>query len=280
MNLTNVQRDPKLEATLSRYMNECPLKGPVYAFQESGSTMEEAHALAAAGAVEGTLVWAARQTRGRGRFGRTWVSPEGGAYFSIILRPERQATEIPQLSLVAGLGLVEGLRQLGRSSPSIRWPNDVLIDSKKVAGILVEARSSANPERRTPNPERYVVIGIGVNVTTPATDLPETAISLRDVLQRSLHPHQVTGAFWRRFAVWYDVWTQQGFPPVREALRPHLALFGEVVRIDQQQATSNKRQEKSVEGQALDIDEAGRLLVRLDSGVVKAFEVGEVTLLR
>lgn len=260
MSLTNVQRDPELEATLSRYMNECPLQGPVYAFQETGSTMEEAHALAASGAVEGTLVWAARQTRGRGRFGRTWVSPEGGAYFSIILRPQHPATETPQLSLVAGLGLVEGLRQLGRCAPSIRWPNDVLLDGKKLAGILTEAKNGA------------VVIGIGVNVTTPATDLPETAISLCDVLQRSLHPHQVTGAFWRRFAVWYDVWSRQGFPPLHEALRPHLALFGEVIHI--------RAGSEAFEGTAADLDDQGRLLVRLDSGIVRAFEVGEVSLLR
>ncbi len=255
-----VLRNPELEAVLGRYMNECALRGPVYAFEEVASTMEEAHALAMQAAPEGTLIVAKRQNRGRGRLGRTWESPEGGAYCSIIVRPQRATSEIPQLSLVAGLAVVEGLRQLTHLHPSIRWPNDVLVEGKKLAGILVEAKSGA------------VVIGIGVNVAVPVEALPDTATSLAVLLPRSLYPHQVIGALWRRFSSWYDVWTLKGFGPIREALRPLLGLFGEVVHI----AAGSSR----FEGTATDLDEAGRLLVRLDSGIVRPFEVGEVTLLR
>ena len=102
MNLTDVQRDPALEATLSRYMSETPRQGPVYAFQEVASTMDVAHALAQEGAVEGTLIWAQRQAQGRGRLGRVWESPAGGIYCSLIVRPQRPAAEIPQLSLKIG----------------------------------------------------------------------------------------------------------------------------------------------------------------------------------
>jgi len=252
------RRDPELEATLGRYMNECALRGPVFAFREAGSTMEEAHALARQGAAEGALVFAARQSQGRGRLGRVWESPEGGAYFSILLRPRRPTTEIPQLSLVAGLSLAEGIRQLARLYPSIRWPNDLLLDGKKVAGILVEASA-------------YVIIGVGVNVTTAPSNLPDTATSL-SAAGHAFHPHQVTGAFWRRFSMWHDRWAREGFAPIREALRPWMGHFGQPVHI----TTGSEH----FEGVAQDVDEQGRLVVRLDSGIHRAFDVGEVTLLR
>lgn len=260
MTLETKQRDPELEAVLSRYMNECALRGPVYAFQRTDSTMEEAHALVAQGAPEGALVFAAQQAQGRGRLGRVWESPEGGAYFSIVLRPQRRAAEIPQLSLVTGLAVAEGIRQLTGLHASIRWPNDVLIDGKKLAGILVEAKAGA------------VIIGIGVNVGTNLRDLPDTATSLLAVTPRCPHPHQVVGAVWRRFSTWYDVWHREGFAPLRGALRPWMGHFGQPVHI----TVGSSR----VEGTASDVDESGRLLVRLDSGIMRTFEMGEVTLLR
>lgn len=260
MSRENPARDPELEAILSRYMNQCALRGPVHAVQETGSTMEDAHTLAAQGAPEGTLVYAERQAQGRGRLGRVWESPEGGAYFSIILRPQRPAAEVPQLSLVAGLAVVEGIQKLVRLYPRIRWPNDVLLNHKKLAGILVEARSSG------------VVVGIGVNVRTEASSLPDTAISLAAVVTSCPHPHQVTGAVWRRFSFWYDVWSREGFAPIREALRPRMEHVGQPVHV----TAGTKR----FEGTATDLDESGRLLIRLDSGLIQPLEVGEVTLLR
>ena len=132
--------------------------------------MEIAHELAADGAPEGTLVWAARQEQGRGRLGRVWASPEGGLYCSLILRPMRAPAEIPQLSLVAGLSTAEAIHEVTQLHPAIRWPNDLLLGGKKVAGILAEGQShSLRPA---------VVIGIGINVSTDPRELPETATSL------------------------------------------------------------------------------------------------------
>ena len=299
-----VQRDPKLETTLSACIDG-RIGRPVHAFQHVGSTMDVAHELAAAGAEEGTLVWATRQEQGRGRLGRTWLSPEGGLYISILLRPTRPPTELPQLSLVAGLAAAQAIQEHANLFPSIRWPNDLLINGKKVGGILVEASSSvrsglraqgspapalASPPRLWPKADRgggpggqlptalspqpsalYAVIGIGINVTTQLKDLPETATSL-SASGAGCDPCQLTGALCRRFEAWYDVWTSQGFGPIREALRAWMGHFGQPVHIN---AGSSR-----FEGTATDLDESGRLLVRLDSGLVRAFEMGEVTLLR
>lgn len=258
--LENNKRDSKLESILSRYMNACSLKGPVYAFKQTTSTMEAAHRLVADGAEEGALVFASKQSKGRGRLGRIWESPQGGAYFSVILRPKHKASDIPQLSLVAGLALAEGVRQLCRIYPSIRWPNDLIFEDKKLAGILVEAKNSA------------VVVGVGINVGAKSAKLPESATSLSKIMKTAPHPHQATGAFWRRFSTWYAIWNAEGFAPIREALRPWISHFGQPIHV-----TVGKRR---FEGTATDLDEQGRLVARLDSGFLRAFDMGEVTLLR
>ena len=255
-----LQRDSKLEAALSACISG-RIGRPVHAFQRVASTMEIAHALAAEGVPEGALVWAARQDQGKGRLGRTWTSPDGGLYISIILRPTRAPAEIPQLSLVAGLAAAQAIQEHAKLFPSIRWPNDLLISGKKVGGILVEARDGV------------VVVGVGINVTTKLEDLPDTATSLAaagDEGERDLC--KLTGELCRRLSEWYAVWQKEGFAPIREALRPWMGHFGHPIHIT---AGASR-----FEGTASDLDESGRLLVRLDSGIVRAFEMGEVALLR
>ena len=249
-------RDAELESALARHLGG----RPVHAFRQVGSTMEVAHQLAAEGAPEGTLVVAARQEQGRGRLGRTWASPEGGAYLSLILRPTRPSGEVPQLSLVAGLSAAEAIRDAACLYPSIRWPNDLLIRDNKIGGILTEARNGA------------VVVGIGINVSTDPAHLPEGSTSLAAEGASHVSREELIAGLCRRFDAWYDGWTRQGFAPVREALRPWMGLFGHPVHL----AAGADR----FEGTAADLDEAGRLLVRLDSGLMRQFEMGEVTRLR
>ena len=253
------QRDRALEAKLTEALIGASFGRSVYAFQRVKSTMELAHALAAHGVPEGTLVFAAHQEEGRGRLGRTWASPTGGIYLSVILRPSRPATDIPQLSLVAGLAAAEAIRELAGLFPSIRWPNDVLLHEKKVGGILVEAKDGA------------VVVGVGMNVSARLTDLPETATTLA-VCGADCDPYRLTGELCRRLESWYHVWSAKGFGPIRESLRPWIGLFGHPVHL-----TAGSTE---FEGTATDLDEQGRLVVRLDSGIQKAFEMGEVTRLQ
>ncbi|MDP3722779.1 MAG: biotin--[acetyl-CoA-carboxylase] ligase [Candidatus Omnitrophota bacterium] len=297
--VADAPRDSALERRLAAALAGTRLGRPLYGFQRVGSTMDVAKALAEQGAPEGTLVWAARQDHGRGRLGRVWESPEGGAYFSLILRPSpgtpptggvgegvpqpkaegrptRSLQDIPQLSLVAGLSAAEAIRELTTLSPSIRWPNDLLLNGRKVAGILIEA----SVQRIADSVQNYIVVGVGINVSTDPRELPEGSTSLREALGSSytlyakrypLDPVALTVALCRKFDGWYDSWTAKGFAPIREALRPWLTL-GALVRL-----TTNSSQ---VEGQASDVDEQGRLLVRLESGVMRSFEAGEVALLR
>jgi BirA family biotin operon repressor/biotin-[acetyl-CoA-carboxylase] ligase len=161
---------------------------------------------------------------------------------------------------VAGLATAETIHHLTRLFPAIRWPNDLLLNHRKVSGILVEAKSGA------------VIVGIGVNVTTRAEDLPETATSLAAAGGgTACEPAHLTGVLCRRFQTWYDVWMSQGFLPIREALRSWIGLFGQPIHIS---AGASQ-----FEGTARDLDESGRLLVRLDSGIMRSFDMGEITLL-
>lgn len=252
-------RDPALEARLAQ---EPGLAGrAIFAYREVPSTMDVAHELAAAGEPDGALIWAERQTQGRGRMSRKWESPAGGVYCSVVLRPSRPQAEHPQLSLVAGLAAAEAVERLSGLHPSIRWPNDLLLDGRKLAGILLEARQD------------WVVLGFGINVTTPLAQLPEGATSLAAHDACGAEPYRVTAAWYEVLQTWYQRWSRDGFAPIREALRPRLALLGQIVRI----AVDGRGE---MEGQALNVDEAGRLLVRLDSGLARAFDVGEVALLR
>jgi biotin-(acetyl-CoA carboxylase) ligase len=303
--LDGLVRDPAREQRLGRAYPGVS----IYAYARVSSTMDVAHALAAEGAPEGALVFATEQEQGRGRLSRTWESPEGGAYCSLILRPTRPQAEMSQLSLVAGLAVAETVRELTHLSPSIRWPNDVLVKGHKLAGILVEAKNGA------------VIVGIGVNVSCAPADRPAAgpascgtssvgnpavadtsspagieparsparmvparsqATSLAACGVSGLDPCEVAGGLCRSVRAWYDVWTAQGFGQIREALRPYIHMFGQMVRMttDQRGADSVQRIGNMVEGQAVDIDEAGRLVVRLDSGLLRAFSMAEVTLLR
>ncbi len=137
--------------------------GRVHFFPAIPSTQDEAIRLARGGAPEGTVVVAARQTQGRGRLGRRWFSPPGaGLYASVVLRPPVPAAQWPVLSVLAGVAVVEALQGLGVAGARLKWPNDALIEGRKVAGILVEAFPDAG----------FAVLGLGLNASFQGVDVP------------------------------------------------------------------------------------------------------------
>ncbi len=160
---------------------------------KTGSTMNDAAALAAAGEPHGTIVAAEEQTAGRGRLGRVWHSEKGaGLYFSMILRPALPAAAAPMLTLVSGLAVREAIAEIsGRVFPEtdLRWPNDVLLRGSKCAGILLEM--TAEPERI-----KHVILGVGINVnqTEMPADLDNEATSLRIACGRAFVRADVLGA--------------------------------------------------------------------------------------
>ncbi len=196
------------------------------ALEAAGSTNDEARALAERGAPAGTLVWAKRQTAGRGRRGRPWESPIGNLYCSVVLRPPVGPAVAAQLSFVTALALGEGVRESLPPGSVVRykWPNDVLIDGGKVAGILLESQIGEKGLLE------WVLIGTGVNVASfpPGTERPATSLSRAGA---NLSVVDVLTAYARSFWTWFVVWERDGFGPVREAWLRRAAGLGEAIEV-------------------------------------------------
>ncbi len=239
-------------------------------FHESlPSTNQAAFKLAADGAEHGEVVIAEQQTAGKGRRGRTWVSPTGlNLYFSAILRPELAPQHAPELTLVAAVALAETLREAGADA-LIKWPNDVQIDGRKVAGILTEL--SAEPER-----VHFVVLGVGVNLNASREDFPPevapTAISLSEALGQRVNRALFATALWGRLEEWLDLHHEVGFEPVRERWKELSSTLGQDVLV--------RTDRTELRGVAEDIDEAGALLVRTAGGSLERVLAGDVEQLR
>ena len=233
------------------------------ALDEAGSTNDEAKERAARGAPDGTVVWARQQRAGRGRRGRSWVSPPGNLYFSAILRPACEARSVAQLSFVAALAvhdLVDGLLP-GRAR--CKWPNDILVDGGKVAGVLLE--SALGPGGRVD----WVVLGIGVNLANhPGIEGSVPSTSVADAGASVLAPedalHSVLAALTRR----RREWETQGFAAVRSSWIARAHGLGGPVTV-----TNGERRLMGIfEG----LDEEGALVLAQLGGELLSIAAGDV----
>ncbi len=250
-------------------MTVAPSLPPVYrlvSLDEVDSTNDEAKRLAEAGADDGTLVWAQAQRKGRGRRGSAWVSPKGNLYLSLVLRPDCPATEAVQLSFVAALGVGDALRRFvpPLSEIKFKWPNDVLLNEQKVAGILVESSTTA-PDRLD-----WLVIGVGVNLATAPDDVAFPATSLHAEGCGPVTVVEVLEGFSRHFLTWVNRWLGDGFAPVREAWLKQAKGEGEEITVN--------LPDESFTGRFADIDEGGALIVELADGARRTVTAGDVLL--
>ncbi len=241
----------------------------LHAFEEVDSTNVVAFRLAVEGAEHGELVVAERQTQGRGRRGRSWSSPGHlNLHASFVLRPELPPQRAPELTLLAAVALAESLRATGVPA-DIKWPNDLLVGGRKVAGILTEL--SADLDRI-----HFVVLGIGVNLNAAHEDFPpelaETATSVLEVTGRRVARAAFAAALAKRLEDWLDLHAAQGFRPVRERWRALSATLGQEVLV-----TSERRE---VRGVAVDIDEDGALRIRTADGAEERILAGDVEQVR
>ncbi len=231
------------------------------------STNDRAKQLAAAGAEEGTLVWADEQTSGRGRRGRSWHSPPGNLYCSLVLRPAKPARESATLSLVASLSVCEALEEFlpQDAELSLKWPNDVLINGKKTAGILSESAAVAGDDKT-----QWMVIGCGVNVSSHPTNGLYPATNLVEEGCPNATVETVLEAYLRHILEWMRQWRAHGFTPVREAWLSHAGGLGGPVRV--------RLATEEFEGLFADLDESGTLLVELSNGETRKVTAGDVFL--
>ncbi len=220
------------------------------------STNARAAAWASQGAPHGALVTADEQTKGRGRLGRTWYSPAGQSlYASLVVRPSAGALDLGPLSLAVGLGLRDGLVALGVPEPLLKWPNDILIDGFKVAGILCEARwNSSAPE---------IAIGFGVNVHSTGfpADLARKATSLALVMDDPPGRATLLAALLTGLEPVLDTFFGEGFSAIKARYLQACVTLGRSVRVGHRENPGN-----AVAATADRIDDSGALWVRPDDG--------------
>ena len=245
-----------------------PRLPPAYrlvALDSVGSTNDEARRLAAEGAEDGTLVWARTQSGGRGRRGRQWQSPEGNLYLSLVLRPQCSLSEAAQLGFVAALGLGDAI---GSVAPPLievtyKWPNDVLVNGRKAAGILLESQGAEGAACD------WLVLGLGVNVASFPEDTEFPATSLRfEGCPPEVTEVALLEAFGKHFLTWVNRWLEEGFAPIRKGWRNHAQGLGEETRV--------RLAREEFSGIFKDLDETGALILGQDGGGERRVTAGEV----
>ena len=241
----------------------------VHAYRSLKSTNDLAADLAEHGAPEGTVVTSEEQTRGRGRLGRTWHSPGGtGIYISFILRPSVAPERAPGISVLTALALADTLVKRFPKGVQIKWPNDVLVSGRKVAGILTEL----NAERGRIN---YVIVGVGINANQKRDDFPEElrdrATSLRVACRHAVNRPELLREFLHQFEKEYFVYQKEGLARSHGRLKKYSSLLGQEVTLD----SGGHR----IHGKAVDITADGGLVLDC-SGERRVVSAGEVTVVK
>jgi len=241
----------------------------IHFYESLGSTNTVAYELAEQGAREGAVVIADEQTKGKGRLGRSWISPaEGGIYLSCILRPDILPNEVSEITLVAAVSAVKAVRKFSGLDALIKWPNDILVSDRKVAGILTELKGESDRVD-------FIILGLGINVNTSRKALPAGGTSLKEESKSSADFSRVelVKILLKELETEYMKFKKNGFEAVKSELRSYSCALGRHVSVT---ASGGKK----ISGKAVDINENGALVIKMNDGSRRAFLSGDVTLVR
>ncbi len=230
-------------------------------FKETESTNIIAREIARS-VKEGTVIIAESQTHGRGRMGRKWISPEGGLWLSIILKPEIEPLHAPRITFLAGLAVAKTISSYGLVA-RIKWPNDILIKGKKVSGILTEMEAGIDQID-------YCIVGIGIDANVDTELFPEeireSSTSLKKELGKSINRVEFVQGLLERFEALYLRFKSDGFSSILEEWRNISATIGEWVKV-----TTRTR---IIYGEAIGVDGEGALILETDEGKLEKIIAG------
>jgi BirA family biotin operon repressor/biotin-[acetyl-CoA-carboxylase] ligase len=250
-------------------MSDTPPRLPPFfrlvAFDTVGSTSEEANRLASDGAAEGTLVWARAQSAGRGRRGRSWSSPPGNLYLSLILRPNCRPAMASQLGFVTAVGLGEALDALlppESERPRYKWPNDLLVGGRKISGILLDASTGADGRLD------WLAVGIGVNIASFPSETSYGATSLHEAGAGAVSVEQVLEVFAVHWLDRFEQWRREGFGPIREQWLARALALGDTVEV--------RLEREALSGRFVELGESGALILELPQGERRVVAAGDV----
>lgn len=238
----------------------------IHYFEEIDSTSTKAKILASEGKENGSLVISEMQVDGRGRLGRNWESPKGsGIWMSLILKPDLDPTKASKMTQIAAAAILLSMNKLYKLEAKIKWPNDIVVDGKKVCGILTEMNAELNHIN-------YIVVGIGINVNTEhfPSELEEKATSILKITSEKSNRVTLICEILKTFEKLYDSYIDTyNFDDVLSINRNHSATLGKEVVISRRNDTLN--------GYAYDLNDEGELLVRKENGEIETIYYGEVS---
>lgn len=238
----------------------------IYSFNIADSTNTIAYQLAEKGLPEGSVVTAEGQRKGKGRLGRSWISPKSkGIYISFILKPDIMPNQASQITLIAAVATTKAIRHVTGLSTLIKWPNDILINGKKVCGILTEMNAELDKVN-------FIILGIGINVNVKKRTLPVSATSLKEELNKDVSRISLAKELLQELDRQYDIFRTKGFVSIIDECKDLSATLGKRVKI----ICHNRK----IEGQAMDIDSDGALMVRQDNGFIEKVISGDVVVVR
>lgn len=230
----------------------------IYYFPELKSTniMAKEEALdGAEGIGEGRLIIAEKQSAGKGRLGRKWYSPAGGIWLSIILYPQLPPSYISRITLITAVAVIKAIKICTQIESQIKWPNDILINEKKVCGILTEMSTELDIIN-------WVVVGIGINVNMDLQKFPENiqanAISLKEVLGKEVLRVKLAQTFLQEFEKYYDKLKRKKFYSILREWKLYSHTLGRKIRVDMRGGI--------ITGEAIDINESGALIIKKKDG--------------
>jgi len=265
--MTSIPSDIAVEAIRSRLTGRI-IGRRLRVVAEIGSTNDAVMAAGHAGEPEGLAILADRQTSGRGRRGRSWASLPGvGIWTSILLRPPVSPLQAPLLTLMAGLATAEAIASVARVEPLLKWPNDLLLDGRKVVGILTEMTTTGQRIG-------HVAVGIGINVHQRREDFPEsvreTATSIDLAAGCRVDRGEVAATLYDSLDRWYAAVCGDGTSMILQAARARTATLGKPVMVD--------TGEEKWQGTAVDLDEDGALLVVDARGAIQRVLAADVSI--
>ncbi|WP_211744977.1 biotin--[acetyl-CoA-carboxylase] ligase [Paenibacillus sp. Marseille-Q4541] len=264
------QPDQYHQDEIMQYVNTNTFGRRVHLLESTFSTQVDAIKLAEEGEKTGTLVVADMQTNGRGRQGKNWFSPAGkGIWMSLILRPELPIRYMPQLTLLTGVAVCSAIRNVTGVEAGLKWPNDILVDGRKVCGILLESATEDNKVR-------YCIAGIGIDVNLSEQDYPEELSSIATSLKiesgSMISRSKLIGEVMNELEARYEQYEKEGFAPILKEWEALSASLGKQVRTE----TPNL----VIEGKAIGLSDSGGLIVLTKEGKKSTIFSGEVEILQ
>lgn len=259
---TERNRINEVKSCLRTGLERNPLVRGVIELDEIDSTNRVGKGLAAEGAPEGTLVVAKRQSKGKGRLGRSFFSPEGGIYMSVVLRPKIPTEKALLVTTCAAVAVARAIEKVSNVTAGIKWVNDIYVNGRKVCGILAEAALSTTSEY----PD-YVILGIGINVKKQSVpdELKDIVGCLEDTAEKEILNKELISAVWEEFATLYNQLSTAVF---MEEYKERSVLLGREVTV--LSATGDYR------GVVTDIDKEGHLVIEREGGK-EILSCGEVS---